>query len=76
MQIARRNLLQLEKTMAKLFRNAIFALPLLFVLAGCAAQETAPADPGVEDITPGQKSVIAAPSGQRNEQPRVEERNI
>lgn len=60
----------------KFLLNALLCLPLLILLAGCATQEAEPAEPGVEDLAPGEKTVITAPSRQSGNQSGVAERNI
>lgn len=61
--------------LGKIFKLSILSLMLLFA-AGCAAPSDTQTDPGVEDISPGQKSVISAPANQNRQQSEIGERNI
>lgn len=60
---------------SRFFKNLFLALPLFGLLAACGASQAPQSDPGVEDIAPGQKSVITAPERQPARD-RLEERNI
>lgn len=61
-----------------LLRNSALALSLLFALAGCSAPaQVPPAEPaGVQDIQPGDKSIIQAPANNRDSGSKLEERSI
>lgn len=63
---------------AKLLQNCAFVLPLLFALAGCGAPANAPQEQptGVQDIQPGDKSIIQTPATSRGTDSQLEERNI
>lgn len=55
----------------------LLGLGLILVLTACAApQPETPEEPGVEDINPGERSVITAPGRQSPAQDRLGERNI
>lgn len=61
--------------LADIFKT--LALGLTLLLAGCASPpQEAPRDEGVQDINPGERSVITAPSRESPAQDRLGERNI
>lgn len=62
----------------KMLKNCCLVLPLVFVLTGCGAPAQAPqTEPaGVQDIQPGEKSIIQAPAANRSGSSQLEERNI
>lgn len=59
----------------RLFKASLLTASFLFLL-GCAGQEAAQTDPGVEDLNPGEKSVIDSPSRQIDNQSSIKEKNI
>ncbi len=62
----------------KMSRFFFIVLPLVLPLAGCGAAETPVArEPaGVQDINPGDQSVIQPPARQAEQGSQLEERNI
>lgn len=62
----------------KPLRNLCLAAPLIFVLAGCGASTPLPQGPsdGVQDINPGDKSIIQPPDANSAGSSQLEERNI
>ncbi|MBD5641645.1 MAG: hypothetical protein HDQ91_04425 [Desulfovibrio sp.] len=62
--------------MLKLFKNSLLLAPLLLALAGCATAEQPRQQSGVEDLSPGDKTVIEAPASQAAPQDGVSEKNI
>lgn len=57
-------------------RNLALAAFLALPLMACGASSPAPEEPAVQDIEPGQKSVIEPPARQGGQQGGIEERNI
>lgn len=52
-------------------------LGLSGLLAGCASESAPrPANQGVEEINPGQQSIIASPGSAQGNQSRISEKNI
>lgn len=72
----RRITLSLEIGMGKFSRKALLLAPIMFILAGCASVEQPRQEPGVEDLSPGDKTVIEAPTRQPADQGGVSEKNI
>lgn len=62
--------------MLQILKKTALWIPLALVLAGCAAPEQKAQDPGVEDLNPGDRTVIEAPSRQQPNAGGVSERNI
>lgn len=62
----------------KMLQNLCLAVPLLFVMSACGASAPAPAhDSGaVQDINPGDKSIIQPPAARNAGGSQLEERNI
>lgn len=59
-----------------LMRNCILAVACVFMLAACGAQKSDPAPGEVQDIQPGDKSIIQPPSSAGSQGTGIEERNI
>ncbi|MBD5553658.1 MAG: hypothetical protein HDQ44_04900 [Desulfovibrio sp.] len=58
-------------------RIGLATLALAGLLAGCAGESAPrPENPGVEDINPGQQSIITSPGSSQGEQARIPEKNI
>lgn len=53
-----------------------FAIIILTGIAGCAGQAVEEAEPGVQDLQPGEKSVIQAPAPSAPARNTLEERAI
>lgn len=62
--------------MGKFSRKSLFFVPLMFILAGCATVEQPRQEPGVEDLSPGDKTIIEAPAREPASQGGVSEKNI
>lgn len=66
----------MEKNMGRFVKKSLLFVPLLLILAGCATAEQPKHEPGVEDLNPGDKTVIEVPARQPAAQDGVSEKNI
>lgn len=57
-------------------KKFVLCLALLLSVAGCAAQETPVQEPGVEELSPGDKTMLDAPAVRSGSGFGVKEKNI